>query len=187
MRTSPILYLKRPGLMVVYTSDARLWMIYMAENSELPQPSDVCLICQKHRGYHAVPGGAIHVDRLIYAGHASIPADDKTAYPGVLVIEPRRHIPGPEDMNDQEAEAMGLQIARLSRALKACTDAEHVYIFRLGHHVPHLHVFLVPRYPGTPREFWGVRVDEWPEGPRANASQIEALCEQLRSFLVAQL
>ncbi len=133
------------------------------------------------------PGGAVFVDALVYAGHTSIPADETLAYPGILVIEPRRHVPGPEDLTDQEAMSIGLQIARLSRALKGCTDAEHVYIFRLGHHVPHLHVFLVPRYPGTPRQYWGVHVDEWPDGPRADAQEIEALCTKLRSFLQDQV
>ncbi len=158
----------------------------MAKKSKPRQSSDDCLICRKHSREATAPGGAIYSDPLIYAGHASFPADETVTYPGILVIEPRRHIPGPEDLTDDEAVAIGLQIARLSRALKARTDAEHVYIFRLGHHVPHLHVFLVPRYPGTPRQYWGVRVDEWPEGPRANAQEIEALCTGLRSFLQDQ-
>jgi diadenosine tetraphosphate (Ap4A) HIT family hydrolase len=159
----------------------------MAKKSKSRQSSDDCLICRKHTGGATTPGGAIYSDPLIYAGHASFPADETVTYPGILVIEPRRHVPGPEDLTDDEAVAIGLQIARLSRALKARTDAEHIYIFRLGHHVPHLHVFLVPRYPGTPRQYWGVRVDEWPEGPRANAQEIEALCKGLRSFLQDQV
>jgi len=142
------------------------------------------MVCRKHRGEIVVPGGAVFSDRLIYAGHASMPVGQTTAYPGILVIEPLRHISGPEDLTDREARALGVQLARLSKALMACTDAEHVYIFRFGHHVPHLHIFLVPRYPGTPREYWGVRVDEWPDGPRAAPHDIEALCDRIRSFLL---
>jgi histidine triad (HIT) family protein len=51
-------------------------------------------------------------------------------------------------------------VARTARALKAVVGAEHVYSFVLGHHVPHLHIHVLPRYPGAPREFWGTRVDE---------------------------
>lgn len=37
----------------------------------------------------------------------------------------------------------------------------------------HLHVLLMPRYPGTPREYWQQRV-EWPDGPRGNAEAVAA-------------
>jgi diadenosine tetraphosphate (Ap4A) HIT family hydrolase len=158
----------------------------MPDKDQHPAHIEDCMICQKHRGEIVVQGGAIHSDRVLYIGHASKPANQNDSYPGILVIEPRRHIPGPEDLSNQEAQAIGTQIARLSKALIACTDAEHVYIFRLGHHVPHLHIFLVPRYPGTPREYWGVRVDEWPDGPRATPQEVEDLCDRIRSFLIDQ-
>jgi len=41
----------------------------------------------------------------------------------------------------------------------------------------------VPRYPGTPREYWGVRVDEWPGAPRGDLEEIADLCERLRNGL----
>ena len=47
---------------------------------------------------------------------------------------------------------------------------------------PHLHLHLIPRYPGAPREYWGMRVDEWPDAPRGEAAEIAALCEQLRAY-----
>ncbi len=31
----------------------------------------------------------------------------------------------------------------------------------IGHGIDHLHLHLIARWPGTPREFWWVRVDEW--------------------------
>jgi diadenosine tetraphosphate (Ap4A) HIT family hydrolase len=155
----------------------------MAENEIYPLPVEDCMVCRKHRGEIEIPGGAVHSDRLIFVGHAAMPADGSETYPGIFIIEPLRHIPGPEDLTDQEARALGIQMTRLSKALRACTDAEHVYIFRFGHHVAHLHIFIVPRYPGTPREYWGPRVDEWPDGPRATSKEIDELCERVRSFL----
>ena len=139
-----------------------------------------CFVCQKHRGEIRVPGGAIYEDDLAYVGHASIPEGQTTAYLGSLVVEPKRHVPGLADLTDLEAQRIGLLIARLSRALKACERAEHIYLFVFGHRVPHLHIWVVPRYPGTPREYWGMHVDEWPEAPRGGPQEIADLCERIR-------
>ena len=99
------------------------------------------------------------------------------------MVEPRRHTPGLAELTDEEAQALGLLVARLSRALKESEGAEHVYAFVLGDRVPHLHVHLVPRYPGAPPEYWGVRVDEWPGAPRGDADAVHALCLRLRRYL----
>jgi diadenosine tetraphosphate (Ap4A) HIT family hydrolase len=58
-----------------------------------------------------------------------------------------------------------------------------VYAFVLGDHVPHLHIHLVPRYPGAPPQYYGVQVDEWPEAPRGGPNEIKALCGRLRAQL----
>ncbi|HJW84721.1 MAG TPA: HIT domain-containing protein, partial [Anaerolineae bacterium] len=118
-----------------------------------------------------------------FAGHIFIPDGQASAYLGSLVVEPKRHVPGLADLTDGEAQAIGLLVARLSRGLKSSEGAEHVYLFVLGHQVAHLHVFVVPRYPGTPREYWGMRVDEWPGAPRGGLADIIALCERLRANL----
>jgi diadenosine tetraphosphate (Ap4A) HIT family hydrolase len=145
-----------------------------------------CLLCRKHRGEYAVPGGAIYADALIYAGHAHLPDDTSGQYLGWVTIETRRHVPGWGDLNDAEAAAVGRLAAHLSRALLAVTGAEHVYSFVIGHGFPHFHLHLIPRYPGTPREYWGARVDEWPEAPRGDAGRIADLCERLRVRLAEE-
>jgi histidine triad (HIT) family protein len=142
-----------------------------------------CFICRKHRGEILIPGGAIYEDDLVYAGHDSIPESQSIAYLGSLLVEPKRHVPGLADLTDNEAQAIGLLVTRLSRALMARERAQHIYSFVLGHHVPHLHVWVIPRYPGTPREYWGTRVDEWPEAPKGGAQEIAALCERIRVHL----
>ena len=142
-----------------------------------------CLICAKQRGEFVVPGGAIYADEWVYASHAHFAVGQDTAYLGWLVVETRRHIPGLAELSDAEGQALGLLATRLSRALKAITNAEHVYAFVIGHGVPHMHMHLLPRYPGTPREYWGMRIDEWPEAPQGDEWQIAALCEQVRTFL----
>ncbi len=145
--------------------------------------SQDCMICRKHRGLVSIPGGAIYEDLLVYAGHAQIRDGQADAYLGYLMLEPKRHAPGLADLTDEEAQALGLLEARLSRALIASEGGEHVYALVLGDRVPHVHIHLVPRYPGAPQEYWGVHVDEWPEAPRGGPAEIEALCTRLRDHL----
>jgi histidine triad (HIT) family protein len=144
-----------------------------------------CFICRKHRGEIVIPGGAIYEDDIVYAGHLRTGAH--STYLGYLMVETKRHTPGLAELTDQEAQALGLLVTRLSRALKACTGAEHIYSFVLGHDVPHMHIHVVPRYPGAPREYWGTRVDEWPDALHGGAQKIIALCERLREHLQRDL
>jgi diadenosine tetraphosphate (Ap4A) HIT family hydrolase len=140
-----------------------------------------CVVCQKHRGEIEIPGGAIYEDALLFASHALIPAGNETAYLGQLLIETKRHADGIEDLTQDEAAAVGALARRLSRSLKTVTQADHIYLFRLGHHVQHFHLWLIARYAGTPREYWGAKVDEWPDAPRGSASDIAALAGKIRS------
>ena len=149
------------------------------------RPTD-CFICRKHRGEVSLPGGAIYEDALVYAGHAQIREGQTVAYLGYLMVEPKRHVPGLPDLTDIEAQALGLLVARVSRALEASAGAKHVYAFVLGDLVPHLHVHMVPRYPNAPREYWGVHVDEWPNAPHGGPREITDLCARLRSYLENQ-
>jgi diadenosine tetraphosphate (Ap4A) HIT family hydrolase len=129
-----------------------------------------------------VPGGIIHEDELLYAGHI-LPPDLTEVYLGYLIIEPKRHVTGLGELTDQEAAGLGVLINSLAATLKDSEAAEHVYSFVLGHDVPHLHVHLVPRYPGTPRGYWGVRVGQWPDAPRGAIDDITAVCDRLRRAL----
>ena len=72
---------------------------------------------------------------------------------------------------------------RLAAALRETASAEHVYVAVIGHHVAHLHVWLVPRYPGMPEALWGVELARWPGARKLDRSEIEALCERLRDQL----
>jgi histidine triad (HIT) family protein len=110
-------------------------------------------VCDKHRLGDAAAGGVLYEDQLVYAGHLHA-LTGPTAYRGYLVAEPKRHARDLGDLTDEEAAALGRLINRLARALKEVAGAEHVYSFVLGHGVPHLHVLVASRYPGTPREYW---------------------------------
>jgi diadenosine tetraphosphate (Ap4A) HIT family hydrolase len=142
-----------------------------------------CIVCRKHRGELPVPGGPLYRDALVYVGHAFIPQEQERVYLGWLLVEPRRHVPTVAELTAEEASAVGLWVSRAGRALKEVVAAEHVYVFVLGHHASHLHVHVLPRYPGTPHEYWGLRVDEWPAAPRGDLDEVTALAERLRSTL----
>ena len=105
-------------------------------------------------------------------------------YRGYLVAEPRRHAAGLGDLTDREAAALGLLVSRLARALKEVAGAEHVYSFVLGDGVAHLQVVLAPRYAGTPRDYWGILLREWPDAPHVGEDEMQSLVVRLRTHQV---
>ncbi len=149
--------------------------------TETQAPIHSCLVCRKQRGITPPPGGILYEDELVFASHSFIPQDQENTYLGILFLEPKRHIAGLEELSPEEGAHMGSAAARLSRALQLATDAEHIYLFVLGHHVDHLHFWIIPRYIGTPREYWGLQVEEWPDAPRGAEQEIGVLCDTIRS------
>lgn len=137
----------------------------------------------KHRGDVKVPGGAIYQDDLVFASHSQL-ADGETDHClGHVFLEPKRHIAELGDLTDSEAKAIGLLTRDLARALMQTEGITHLYSFVFGDHVPHLHIHMIGRYPGAPREYWGMKVDEWPEAPRGDEVEIEQLVDRLRKYL----
>jgi histidine triad (HIT) family protein len=145
--------------------------------------TDSCFICDKHRQGQSAEGGIIFEDDLVYAGHV-YRVDGRDAYLGYLMAEPKRHVVGLGALTAEEAGALGRLVNDLALALQESEGAEHVYSFVFGDGaVQHLHIHVVPRYPGTPSDFRGVRVTEWPEAPRGDLDQIIATCDRLRAAL----
>jgi diadenosine tetraphosphate (Ap4A) HIT family hydrolase len=145
---------------------------------------DTCPFCDIQQGARPPLGGPIYEDALVYAHHADF--DEGPTYLGHVMVETKRHTPDFADLTAAEAQAVGLLIARLSRALKACTGAEKVYATFYGEVTPHLHVHLTARYPGTPAEYLRWNVEDWPSAPRGNAGDVAALCRRLRATLASQ-
>ncbi|HIQ04427.1 MAG TPA: HIT family protein [Anaerolineae bacterium] len=141
-----------------------------------------CFVCRKHRGEEWVPGGPIYEDDLVYASHKA-PRPGGRAYLGYCFVDLRRHAPSLADLTNAEAQAIGRLVARLSRALIEELHAENVYAFVVGDRVPHLHFHLIPRHPGTPEEYWGARIDEWPDVPTGDEAEIAVLVARLRARL----
>ncbi len=148
--------------------------------------SENCVVCAKHALGDAAPGGVLFEDELVYAGHAYPLVEPLLTYRGYLVAEPMRHAAGLGDLTDSEAAALGLLVSRLARALEEVAGAEHVYSFVFGDGIAHahLHVVLAPRYAGTPREYWGVRLREWPDAPRVGEHEMRSLVARLRGRVI---
>jgi histidine triad (HIT) family protein len=142
-----------------------------------------CFVCRKHRGLEIVPGGAVFEDNLVFSGHSWLVEDAKTPYLGGFIVEPKRHVPTWAELSDDEAGRMGRVIRDVSRALNSVLDAEHIYVFVVGHQVHHLHVWVLPRYRDTPREYWGFQIFDWPDLPQGTESDVEQLCAQIRAAM----
>lgn len=138
-----------------------------------------CFICDKHALGHGAQGGVILDDDIIYVGHIHTDPDSTSAYRGYLMVEPRRHVAGLGLLTDDEGARLGVVVNRASAALRSELGAEHVYAFVFGDSVAHLHIHLVPRYPGTPRQFWGTELRRWPEAPTVDPNEMRALCNRL--------
>jgi diadenosine tetraphosphate (Ap4A) HIT family hydrolase len=142
-----------------------------------------CLVCCKHRGGIEVAGGAIYENELVFASHAQPWGGETDHYLGHVFVETKRHVPELAELTEEEAQAVGLWVSRLARALVHTEGAEHVYSFVIGDGVPHLHVHVIGRYPGAPRDYWGPKVDEWPGAPRGGAHEIAQVADRLRAYL----
>jgi histidine triad (HIT) family protein len=154
------------------------------------QAPDGCFVCRKHRERGPLlPGGPIAEDDLALVSHIAtgeaLGRKGTTAYLGHLFVEPKRHAPGLADLTDAEARSVGWWTTVASRALRDVAGAEHVYSAVIGDGVPHLHVHLIPRFPGTPRDYWWTRVDEWPGARRGGPADIEQLVHDLAQHIAS--
>ena len=125
----------------------------------------------------------IYENDLIYVSHAQLWRDEKEHYLGHVFIETKRHVAEVADLTDEEAQIIGVYTSRIAKALLNTEQMEHVYIFVIGDGVPHVHYHVIGRYPGAPREYWGPRVDDWPEAPKGAEPEIAQVAERIRAFL----
>ena len=65
---------------------------------------------------------------------------------GWLLLDAKRHITGPIDFNNAEAESWGLIVQKTSTLIKSLTKCDRVYLIAFGEGAKHLHLHLIPRY-----------------------------------------
>lgn len=147
---------------------------------------DDCLVCKELDGSIDLPGGFLWEDAQVVAFHIP-PLPDRSPRPflGHLLVVTRRHVARFGDLTAEEGAAVGRAAARLSRALTDGAGAEWVYSAVIGRGVPHFHLHLMPRYPGTPVDLpW---YEQWEAGPHGAAAEVAELAEKLRGDLGADM
>lgn len=138
-----------------------------------------CFICDKpSQDYYEVT--FIHNNDHFRVCHAYSP-ESHEMYKGWIILESLRHFDGPEELTQDESIELGITLSKVSKVLVEFEEVDHVYIFRLGHGVSHFHIHLLPKYKGTPREYWGSNIDEWPQAPKLSKEEVEVYCAEFRS------
>ncbi len=94
------------------------------------------------------------------------------------MVTSTRHVADFGGLEPDEAAAIGVDIARWSAALKDA-GATRVYTATIGHGWDHLHVHLLPRWPGTPADVPWHAVDDWPGANRVSFEDAAAFFDSL--------
>jgi diadenosine tetraphosphate (Ap4A) HIT family hydrolase len=71
--------------------------------------------------------------------------------PVVVLLEPRTHYAEPGDLPDEAAEALGLTLARVERAVRAVQGVGRVHVCRWGDGGEHLHWWFMARPARLPQ------------------------------------
>lgn len=109
-----------------------------------------CLACDVLEGRIRPPGGAIYEDELWVVDHSISPVRMR----GWLIVKPRRHVEDFADLSAAEAASFGPLAAAAARAVRDALGAERVYVCSFGEEWRHVHVHVVPRYPGMEPVSW---------------------------------
>jgi diadenosine tetraphosphate (Ap4A) HIT family hydrolase len=136
-----------------------------------------CLVCREVSGLVPLPGGLLTHGALVAAFH--VPPRAETVFLGHLLVIPRRHVADFAGLSAEEAAAVGVGISRWSAALKHL-GAMRVYVATIGHGTDHLHVHLLPRWPGTPEEIPWHSVDDWPGARMGDFAAAEEMVSLIR-------
>ena len=135
-----------------------------------------CLICEKHKN---IPVPVIKENDHAILLHYQTSDEHPTMYKGHLFVEPKRHVEAYSELSAEESAAVSELIHFGTKAQAKVLNPEHTYIFTIMHQVSHLHFHLVPRYSGTPENFWDRGLHDWPEAPRLNQAEVAKLSAEL--------
>ena len=138
----------------------------------------VCLACEVLEGRIQPPGGVVYEDDNWVVDHSISPVRLK----GWLIIKPRRHVEDLAELSPAEAGSIGPLASAASLAVREGLGAERVYICSFGEEWRHVHVHVVPRYPGMEPVSWQLLGLMWSdESPWACTDQeAEAAVEAVR-------
>jgi len=109
-----------------------------------------CLACDVLEGRIQPPGGVIYEDEDWVVDHSISPV----ALKGWLIIKPRRHVEDFGDLSPEESARFGPLSRSAAAAVRDALGAERVYVCSFGEEWRHVHVHVVPRYPGMEPVSW---------------------------------
>lgn len=110
-------------------------------------PSSPCGICRLHDDATNVAAYEIARTDLWLLRHHPDPAP----LAGWLLLDARRHVPGPLAFSDREALSWGQAVRHASQLVQQLTGCDRVYAIAFGEGAPHLHLHLIPRQGSDPR------------------------------------
>jgi histidine triad (HIT) family protein len=130
-----------------------------------------CLACDVLEGRIQPPGGVIYEDEHWVVDHSISPVRLK----GWLIMKPKRHVEDFADLAPEEAAGFGPLSRSAAAAVRDALRPERVYVCSFGEEWRHVHVHVVPRYPGTEPVSWELLGRIWSEASPWACSDDEAV------------
>ena len=99
-------------------------------------------------------------ERIYLGRHWRVAHAFGTALPGWLVVLPRRHVLGLDELTTAEAAGLGPLLRAVTSALREVTGCQKTYValFAEAEGFGHVHFHVVPRHADLDRELRGPRV-----------------------------
>jgi len=114
---------------------------------------ETCGICRLHNDPEARTRYEIGRGPLWILRHHPDPAP----LPGWLLLDARRHLPGPIDFQLDEATGWGAAVQQASQLVRTLSGCDRVYAIAFGEGARHLHLHLIPRFEQeAASEAWAV-------------------------------
>lgn len=150
-----------------------------APSTSMPLPD--CVFCRRLRIRAGLDRWTVYEDEVFLAAHQVTETGPDPL--GIVLVQTKRHVPDLASLTDAEAARLGLVLARVSRALTACTAAAWTYCFGFMEAYRHVHVVIASRHPDLPAEYVRLRFHEWPQGPHGGRAEVADLCRRLRAAI----
>jgi len=133
-----------------------------------------CIFCKIAAGQ--IPCTRVHEDDVCL-----VFMDIQPISPGHTLLIPKKHYGSIMEMPPEESAHLGRQLPALAAAVKAALKSDGVNVLQnngrsAGQVVPHLHVHLIPRWPGDGLGF------RWP-AKSADAEILKQQAEAIRAGL----
>ena len=112
-----------------------------------------CAICELHTSVEHLREVEIWRNRHWLLRHHPHPSP----LLGWCLLDARRHLAGPIDFLDDEADEWGKVVKQASKLVKTVSGCDRVYAIAFGEGARHLHLHLIPRFQEDQRSAaWNV-------------------------------